>query len=461
MTTPEVEDMTELTDATFDRVDLVGKAANGTAFLIAKAAEGGLLNPVAVRELITKAGSDLDAGVVLAEPAGTAEDAAVPGSPAWEAVDAATAGKWTAILGRAKNALTVLSEREGMEQAAGDSSAFGAMCDLDDACCAIDYAIGLLAPYAAGEQAAAELGEQAEAVAKSLAGFDPAPLEVLEALGPVRKAGRVLSAANEAAIRGAADALQKVLASLPAPTTDDGQPVAKSEETTVPAPAAAPVQPAAHVGDAGTGANTTPAPVPIAKAEDLSGKSATELARLAMTGSQSERNSALQELGMRSLAGNAGAAAPAEAAPDAPADDTPAATDPADGTTIPGTDTVQAPAPDNDDVTKSTAVDLGTQFRAALEEAFTPLAKQLADQAELADVVKRLQEQVTELGRMPDDRKSPLLNGSTGGAGVADRSGTVNELATLTKALDEAPPEGKRDAQQALVYASIKDRFTR
>jgi hypothetical protein len=264
--TDSTDDMTELHDATFPRVDLVGKAANGTEFLIAKARSEGhganLFEADFVRDLVTKSdgqeasmtasvtdapaatvekaeGGDLDAGTVLAEPeAAVSGSETMPGSPAWEATDAATARKWTAILSRAKNALEVLSNREQVESATGegDLDAIGNSFDLDDAACAIDYAIGVLAPYAAGEQAEADIAtEGVELVGKSMAGFDLEALDTLEGLAPVMKAGRSLSAANEAKIRGAVDSLQTVLNSLPAPTED----VTKQTE---PEPAAAPAE---------------------------------------------------------------------------------------------------------------------------------------------------------------------------------------------------------------------------
>lgn len=60
---PPADEFTELRDAEIDRVDLVGKAANGTRFLIAKAAQDGHLTaPLVpagmVRELLAKAESD-------------------------------------------------------------------------------------------------------------------------------------------------------------------------------------------------------------------------------------------------------------------------------------------------------------------------------------------------------------------------------------------------------------------
>ncbi|MFJ4787567.1 hypothetical protein [Streptomyces sp. NPDC088794] len=312
MTTPiqDGEEFTELVDASIPRVDLVDKAANGMRFLIAKQQDGaqGLFSPDYVRtllsksapppeEMVTMTGSpaaiakvihgaavrantpettdaapadvvkdgaeasppgDLDPTVALAEPDETVDgDPNVPGSAAWEAVDAATATKWTAILARARRALDVLVERELLEPAAGCPDDLDNVMDLGDAACAIDYAISLLAPFAVSEQAdALTRDDRMAAVGKALAGWDPAALDTIEALDQVAKAGRVLSTANENAIRGAVDSLQKVLASLPqAPTaSDDGQPVTKQEAPMPQTP------PAVTTGDAFTAAGTqTPA----------------------------------------------------------------------------------------------------------------------------------------------------------------------------------------------------------
>jgi|SRR5579859_828992 len=182
------------------------------------------------------ADEDLDAATVLAEPDNTDSPglATTPGSPAWEAIDAATARKWTSILARARAAVELLADREMMEATAGAEDDSDEALDLLDACCAIDYAIGVLAPFAVEEQAEADCGADDMAmVGKALAGWDPAPLDTIEALGRVRKAGRVLSSANEAAIRDAVDKLQKVLASLPAapaPVEKAGAPVVTTTE---------------------------------------------------------------------------------------------------------------------------------------------------------------------------------------------------------------------------------------
>lgn len=180
-------------------------------------------------------GDGLDPAVALAGPVdGVPGDPLEPGSPAWEATDAATACKWTAILSRAKRAIGLLAEREMIEAVTADPGDAGNAMDLDEACCAIDYAISVLAPFAVSEAAEAEDGAEAMSlIGKAVAGFDTDGLDQIDGLAAVVKAGRVLSARNEAAIRAAAASLNAVLASLPqAPqVTDSGHPVAKEQET--------------------------------------------------------------------------------------------------------------------------------------------------------------------------------------------------------------------------------------
>lgn len=186
---------------------------------------------------------DLDGGVdgldptaVFADPDddSAAGDATDPGSPAWEAIDAATARKWLSIASRLKNALGMLSDREALEAATADPDDECKAFSLQDAACSLDYAIGQLAVFAASEQAEADLGTEAmEAVGKALDGASP-DLDVLEGLAAVRKAGRVLSSANESRIRDAAQKLNDVLASLPQAPTDGGPAAVTKEEGAVP-----------------------------------------------------------------------------------------------------------------------------------------------------------------------------------------------------------------------------------
>lgn len=225
-------------DAIRQHIEARAKALGATSMIPDNwAADGSLKKESAVADDV-----DMDPSVIIAEPADSAPgNPTTPGSPAWEAIDAATARKWTGILARARAAVDLLADREMMEAASGaDPDDAGQAYDLQDACCAIDYAISVLAPFAVSEQAEADCGEEMAAVGKALAGFDLAELDTIESLGIVAKAGRTLSASNEAAIRGAVESLQKVLASLPVPTTDEesGRTVAKTanEEPNMPQP---------------------------------------------------------------------------------------------------------------------------------------------------------------------------------------------------------------------------------
>jgi hypothetical protein len=369
------DEFTELYDATFPRVDLVGKAANGMRFLIAKEADestpAGILGADVVRSLIAKgedgdmttarerqplpngitlsgspaqiaafihaasvrkagpapdlpdnadgspgdpvskdaamgpeldgdpdAMDSMDVTVPLAEPEDMAPgDPADPGSPAWESIDAASAQKWLSIAARLKNALCVLAEREMVEAASADPDDIENAWNLEDAMCAVDYAIEQLAVFAACEQAEAELGAEMEAIGKALASFDTAPLGVIEGLSAVRKAGRVLSSANEAAIRAAAESLQKVLASLPeAPIAKEGAampattaakaPATVAKETATPEAQAASTGPVNAGGTTGMGeprktgpAESLPADGPqAAKPGDVPGRTVVKSA---------------------------------------------------------------------------------------------------------------------------------------------------------------------------------------
>jgi hypothetical protein len=223
----------------------------------------------------------MDPTVVLAAPEDDAPgDPSDPGSPAWEAIDAATARKWTAILARSRTALGVMADREMLEAASADPDDAENAFDLQDASCAIDYVISVLAPFAIDEQAESDEGSMAmemSIIGKALDGFDPAPLELVEAYGPIVKSGRALSAANESAIRAALQSLQNILASLPkapdapapaagaAMTKEAGQPVAKTANEEPDMPMATTSEDAtAASGQAPAMGSASPEPQPVA-----------------------------------------------------------------------------------------------------------------------------------------------------------------------------------------------------
>jgi hypothetical protein len=247
------DEPSELFNASIDRVDFVGKAANGHEFLLMKSADesGNLLTSSEVRELIKEAEDmtitapdvapvtkdDLDAGEVLVDVAGTDATANNPGSADWEKVDSATAAKWAQIAARLKNALELMSDREDMESVNGDGdSGQDAWC-LDNAADSLDFAIGVLASYSATEATEAEMVDEMNGIQKAFALPGIESLSVFEALAPVdrknrvEKSGRVLSSQNEGLLRTASDGILKVLAALPAaPEVDD---VAKTESVDV------------------------------------------------------------------------------------------------------------------------------------------------------------------------------------------------------------------------------------
>lgn len=356
MTIPE--DMSELVDVTIDRVDFVGKAANGHRFLLAKSADINLITPDAVRELI----KDADAG-----------------------------------------------------PASADLAAF-------------------------------------------------------EDLASVLKAGRALSTANEAALRNAAEAIQKVLESLPAPEkapVEKETPVAEetTAETVVEKDEAAieeaPVEEA--VEKAGSlmavydstgklvGAIKPSALTVIDSGTAAEGSPAEEAAE------SPEEESAEEEVAAEAPFEEAAADSPTDEVQ--PEDGAPAETEDDDEKLIPGTETVQSPVEKGTGENVTQAPDVA----ALLKEYFAPLAEKVASFDDLASKYEVLKERVEAYGREPDDRNSPRLNGATGTAGVAKRSADTDELATLAKSVEIAKEAGNPAAitiaEQALAFAAIKSRF--
>lgn len=233
------EEMTEIVDAVIPRVDLVGRAANGTRFLLAKSFAAD-----EVRDLIEKADEEFAvdavekadpvvnvAEVIADAPAGSTADT-VPGSPDWEEKDAETAWNTLGALSRLRAVVEWLKGREAQEAASGDGDDLASVWTLEDACAALDYAIDTLAPFAAGEKLEADVeAETLEAIGKAAALIGD--LTVVEPLGPIVKAGRVLSAKNETLLRDAATNLNQVLEALPsAPESVEKKEETVTDETT-------------------------------------------------------------------------------------------------------------------------------------------------------------------------------------------------------------------------------------
>lgn len=428
----------------------------------------------------------MDPTVILAEPDMEAPgDPNDPGSPAWEAIDAATAMKWTSILSRAKAALDTLAQREWLEAASADPDDADNAMDLEDACCAVDYIISVLAPFAIAEQSEADCGtDMMAAVGKALGDFDTAPLDTIETFARITKAGRVLSTANEQAIRGAVESLQKVLASLPAaPTTEEsGQPVAKTanEEPDMAQPtpsedvtAASGQQPAM-----GTAA-ADPKPVAGQAVTDVA--KAGKPAQVAIYDANGNLVGTVDPAEITMLT-----PAQAPTADDAPADTavepavaepTPAAEPPAttaELTPAPSAEAgVAADAPDTDDngMAKATAdtpqatipetvlkSDLDTLLKAAFDgwsaTHMEDVAKQAADLAK-ADVVKTLEEQNQALkDEIADLRKTVKTIEDAPAVMAVMGNGAVPPQHVLRNQTQPATADGTQAAQLRKAWAS-------
>lgn len=416
---------------------------------------------------------DLDLTEVLADPEVDAPgNATTPGSPAWEAIDAATACKWTAVLARARAAIDVMAEREMLEAAAGADGDAESAWDLQDACCAIDYAISVLAPFAVGEHAEAEMGaDMLAAVGKAVADATP-PLEVIEGLAPVRKAGRVLSSANEAAIRGAVESLQKVLASLPAaPTVEDAVTKTANEEPDMPTPTPSEVVTADAGQQPAMGtAEATPKPeagVPVTEVGKADGE------KTPMVVVYDQKGKLIGIVDPADVTPVANSEADPEDMPAADSDDAPAAeAAPADSDLTPapaaeaGTpaDAGDGVAKTDADMLKSIAHDqaqaLLDDFKTAQEQA---VAKQASDLdalvkqvAELAGVVKAIGEQAAPPKVFTNGAVPPRdLRGMNHGQAEIDVAKAREQRAALYRAPDAASQNQIANDMQAQAIAAL------
>ena len=326
-----------------------------------------------------------------------------PESPAWEAVDAKNAQSAIDLAVALRRMVCAAQDREQQEAAvAADGDDASNVMDLSDALCAIDCVISILAPFAVCEQAEADSRQ--------------ADLEQLTK-GQVRKAGRVLSGANEQGIRQAAALLEKVLATLPAPT-DDGEQGMQVEKAKGDPQVAVYTADGKLVGvvdpaDVSPVASATPADKPDADAGDA--------------------------------ADDGNADATADAAPENPDAPTPDSTDDQSAQVIPGTDTVQAPADDSTPAVTKTADDrIAELVKAALEDRDAQWAAQI-------DVLKG---QIEAYGATPAPG-GPRLNGATG-AGLVPRDDTDPADLLRKQAEQETDPKAKERLSYAAALAGVR-----
>jgi len=267
----------------------------------------------------------------------------------------------------------------------------------------------------------------------------------------VAKAGRVLSAANEARIKSASEALSAVLATLPAPI-EDGLAVAKAEEKepTVTQPTETEqVEKAADEPTAAPEAPEAPAAVEdVAKANkalaicyDANGKAI----------------GLIDPEKLQPIADGATPAAEEEPKDEEPADQPPAAPEPAAPAAptpepTPPAAAPAAPAAPDHDVAKSTDTTDPVQLMKAILEG--PLTEAI-DRA-IAPLKERVEKMATQ--PMPG---GPMLNGVEPGQRlpvVPDGSVPANlELAELRKQADaETDPVKKAQMQQSIAEQQMK-----
>ena len=402
---------TEIYDTDIPRVDAVRGPATGIPFLIMKSADSPSADPLRKADAMADeiVASDVETPIVQGSEVNPdkAGDADMPGSPTWEAVDAATARaaiSQIVSLRALVNGLVAREQAEGATDNDGDDFCWDdSSWDLQDAASQLDFVLSVLAKFAVNEQDEADTAAQeAEDSARAMG--------LIKALrsrrSEVLKAGRVLSATNEATLRSMSEQLIALLAQV------DTAPVA------------------AEGGEA----------VSVAKAQDPS----TPLP-LALT-------ALLSQLAVAYTAWEADGTAPATpdptvAAPDPAAD--PAPVDPAatDTTGDPMTPAPTAPAPAVADPNLVAKSDDKTDVEKSIE------ARIEAKVAEhLAAIEKRLQ----TVESTPVNA-GPMLNGQTP-AGFEAATGTPAEQ--LVKQMgSEQDPAKRMDAIATLIASGQLDRI--
>jgi len=404
------EEFSELTGADIDTVHTVGKAANGTTILFAKAAEAGadgVFGSDYVRDLIAKG----------AEQDQAPEERLTP-AQAMALIHAASVRKAdmsTADVNDLPDSAFAHIEPGGSKDNAGKTTPrSNRHYPVHDAAHARN---------ALGRAAAAMNGDDADS--KRIAGA---------AMPKIRAAAKRLGVE-----------VSKAADTDPTETTETGGPVTKAQEA--PAHAAQAASPSEEntmstetTALAATTTATATVTEPVAKATEPTGVGLTQ-EQLAEYGRQALIKKAAKK------AAKAAAAAKASGAAQAP-DET---------RTIPGTDTVQSPAQGQDDVTKAAG-----SLASALDQVMAPVVKQLG---ELAAKVNGTEERVSKMAAQPDDRRSPLLNGAIGQPSLAMRGdGPTNtpEFQAVLKAVEDQFPEGpvREQAMKNVTLAALKARFT-
>lgn len=406
----DTDEFSELQGADIDTVHTVGKAANGTTILFAKAAgDGGVFGPDFVRDLIAKGASQDQAPDVRLTPA-----------QAMALVHAASVQKAdlsTADVNDLPDSAFAHVEPGGTKDSSGKTVPRSSRhYPVHDAAHARN---------ALGRAAAALKGDDADG--KRIAG---AALPKIKAAA--KKFG-VQVAKSEFLDFSHGDLGD---GSTDTDPTETGGPVTKAQTAPVNAASAASPSEENTVSTETAQAETATTTAPVTKAGEAGGLTQEQLAEYG--------RQALIKKAAKKAAKAAAKASGATQAPD-------------EARTIPGTDTVQAPAQGDDDVTKA-----ASSLASALDQVMAPVVKQLG---ELTTRLNASDERVSKMGAQPDDRRSPLLNGAIGQPSLAMRGDgptTTPEFQAVMKAIEDQFPEGpQRDqATKSVALAALRARFT-
>lgn len=463
----EDDDFSQLVDMDIDRVDLVDKAANGTRILFAKSAEGdpaGLFDGEFVREMIAKADGEV--------PAATPDAVTVTGSPdaiarmihqaaAGQRVVKATEPEYVEFVKAkysAEDKRKLAAQGHAMRNSDGEpdypvddeedlgkaihaigrggadhdkirryvirrAREMGKSDQIPDNWAAdgslkqpVSKADGITDPGSPAWEA--QDADSADGLVRAILALRPRVQALAVREGTEVGAGHMEDLCDVYDLQSAQDFLTqaaKLLGGFAVSERAEAGAVAKA--TTEPAaPSAAPPPQESTVTD--TRADEATAAATVAKSD----ADALTEAEYAQLGREFLRKMAAEK---------------------AATETSDATSAPEDARTIPGTDTVQAPAPAPDDIAKAMA----TTFATALGEAMAPVVKQVND---LAASVGAQGERVEKALAQPDDRRSPLLNGATGVAGFAargDKNPTDDpRFQAVMKAVGEMP-DGPDKAQ--------------
>lgn len=492
MTTPDEDEFGELIDPDIHRLDQVGKAANGTPWLIAKSAAPGegpaLFDPEFVREQVTKADGETVADPGMVTVTGRPDSIAAVMRRMHESAVAtaevqslAKADLSAADINDLPDDAFAYIEPGGTKDADGKTtprdkrhfpvhdeahvrnalsrapqSPFGGKAMPKIRAAAKHFGVQVTKADGYGDPGSpaweAQDTDTAEGLIQAVLALRPR-LEAFAAReGAEFAAGDMGDLGDVIDLQVARDCLMqaaKLIGGVAvAERAEAGVPLAKA--STTPAAHAAPNPQESTVTDTDTTDGvrkaeetaptatqpTTPAAADVAKGTE-GGLTQAELAQLG------------REFLLKKAAKKAAKAAAQASGASAP-----------DGTrVIPGTETVQAPAMATEDVMKAAATIAAT----AVAEAMAPVTKQLN---ELVTQAGSQSARVEKALAQPDDRRSPMLNGATGTPGLApshrgDGFERSTEFEPVRKAL-AALPDGpqKEEAQREVAIAAIKGRFS-